>query len=105
MTHYTCDGCGLDLTNSSVERFMIRIDSTSNREPNELSDDDLDHNVVEETAALLKAIEDGLANDEELTALPYRATMEYDLCPTCFGNYLKDPIGRAGRPNWAFSPN
>jgi hypothetical protein len=103
MRHYTCDGCGRDLTEAGSGRYAVTIDVQAADEAADLADGDLDANVVEETAALLRAIEDGLADDGDLATLPDRAAMEYDLCPGCYGD--KDPIGRSRRPAWAFSPN
>jgi hypothetical protein len=103
--HYTCDGCGADLSQTTQDRFVVKIESQASRDLGELTEADLDQNVIEETAALLRALEDGLAANEELTSLPNRAAMEYDLCPHCFGEYLKDPIGRTRRQSLAFSNN
>jgi hypothetical protein len=105
MRHYTCDGCGSDLSDPVKGRYALTISAHAAHEPADLTEADLDQNVVEETAALLRALEDGLAANEELTSLPSRAAMEYDLCAHCFGEFLKDPIGRSRRPAWAFSTN
>lgn len=105
MRHFSCDGCGKDLTEGPDGRFIVRVNAHAAYDQSELTDRDLDADAIEETAALLTALDDGLLEDGELAPLPNRAAMEYDLCPGCFRNYLKDPLGRAARPAWAFSTN
>lgn len=105
MRHFSCDGCGKDLTDGPEGRFVVRVDAHAAHDLAELTEFDLDADAVEETAALLTALDDGLLEDGELAPLPARAAMEYDLCPGCYRTYLKDPLGRAARKQWAFSEN
>ena len=105
MRHFSCDGCGKDLTEGFGGRYVVRVDAHASHDPSELTEFDLDSDAIEETAALLTALDDGLIEDGELAPLPSRAAMEYDMCPNCFRNYLKDPLGRMARPTWAFSTN
>jgi hypothetical protein len=105
MRHFSCDGCGKDLTEVLDGRFIVRVDAHAAHDVTELTDFDLDSDAIEETAALLTALDDGLVEDGELAPIPSRAAMEYDMCPNCFRNYLKDPLGRSNRKQWAFSTN
>ncbi|MFO0935216.1 MAG: hypothetical protein U0798_01710 [Gemmataceae bacterium] len=105
MRHFSCDGCGKDLTDDIECRYVIHIEAHATQDPSELTEHDLDTDAIEQTAALLTSLDDGLLEEGDLAPLPARAAMEYDLCPNCYRHYLKDPLGRATRQSWAFSEN
>jgi hypothetical protein len=103
MLHFSCDICGKDLTPEGAARFVVKMEAFAATDPAQLTDDDLDTDHVEEMAQLLSEIEDGDTAAPEL--LPACKQLRFDLCPTCYRKFVKDPLGRDAAARFDFSEN
>jgi hypothetical protein len=103
MLHFSCDICGKDLTPDGAPRYVVKIESFAATDPAELTDEDLDADHVEEMAQLLNAIEMGEEDAPELT--PASQKQRFDMCPTCYRKFVKDPLGRDAATRFDFSEN
>jgi hypothetical protein len=94
MDRLTCDRCGQGLLLDAPVRYEVTIEVKSAYDPLELVEEDL-VDAAEEMKRLiakLKTMSPEAAQDEV-----YRK-FRFDLCATCQKIYLKDPLGRDGRP-------
>lgn len=103
MLHFSCDICGKDLTPSGAARYVVKMEAFAATDPAELTEADLDTDHVEEMAQLLREIEDGEADEPELP--PACTKQRFDLCPTCYRKFVKDPLGREATARLNFSQN
>lgn len=103
MRHFTCDLCGKDLSPGVDARYIVRMDISPAPDLVELTDEDLDQDQVEAMAELLQELEDTDAS--ELLAPRPRQSLEYDLCHSCHGRFVADPLGRALTNKLSFSKN
>lgn len=102
MLHFSCDICGKDLTDGSP-RYVVKMEAHAATDPAQLTDEDMDADHVEEMAQLLSAIEDG--EEDAPALLPTCQKMRFDLCPVCYGKFVKDPLGREDANRFDFSEN
>jgi hypothetical protein len=102
MVHFTCDLCGRDLTTAGDTRFVVKIEVAPGFDPNQIREDDLDDDPMEAVAELLQRDENLSA--EEIAAQSPRG-FRFDLCPTCHGKFVKDPLGRETVRSFDFSQN
>ena len=102
MVHFTCDLCGKDLTASGDPRFVVKIEAYPGFDPTEITGDDLDDDHMEAVSQLLRR-DEGLTTQELEAQL--RKGFRFDLCPTCHGRFVKDPLGREAARTFDFSKN
>ena len=98
MRHFSCDLCGQAL--DTDRRYVIKLEMFPAFDPEELTAADLDADHLADVAAQL---DETAAEDiplEDCGAHNHR----YDLCPTCYAAYKKDPLARSQR-RWNFSEN
>lgn len=106
MIHYTCDRCKREIHTSEHARYVVQIDVQS-------VDDDLDSEFeddVDHLAELHALLEEGMPDgrDDEHShgaeaAAHHRG--QYDLCPACYEQFLKNPLGRDRLAALGFSNN
>ena len=87
---YSCDICGRTLE-KSADRYVVKIEVYAAPETDEISEEDLQKDLLADIRALLHKMEHMSA--EELQDGVYRL-MRFHLCPSCRRLYLKDPLGR-----------
>ncbi len=102
MVHFTCDLCGKDLTASGDPRYVVKIEAYAGFDTTEITAEDLDDDAIEAVSEILQR-DEGLSA-EELQA-QVRKGFRFDLCPTCHGKFLKDPLGRESLRSFDFSKN
>jgi hypothetical protein len=90
MIHYTCDRCKRTMNPNSEVRYQVKIDVQAIGEPDDLSPSE-DVDSLSELHQLL----DGLQGDEDLSCddAPSFLT-QYDLCPRCYRQFSRNPLGR-----------
>ena len=71
-------------------------------DPTEITGEDLDDDPMEAVSQLLQR-DEGLT-PQELEA-QVRKGFRFDLCPTCHGKFVKDPLGREYHRSFDFSEN
>ena len=102
MVHFTCDLCGKDLTASGDPRYVVKIAAYAGFDPNEITEDDLDEDHMEAISELLRR--EGDHNPEDFGPPAYKG-FRFDLCPTCHGRFIKDPLNRELLRSLDFSEN
>ncbi|MFO0958954.1 MAG: hypothetical protein U0800_16265 [Isosphaeraceae bacterium] len=102
MVHFTCDLCGKDLTAAGESRYVVRITAYAGFDPNQITEEDLDDDHMEAISELLRD-DDGQA--AAAADKPSCKGFRFDLCPSCHGKYLKDPLGRELLRSLDFSQN
>ncbi len=102
MVHFTCDLCGKDLTASGDVRYVVKIAAYAGSDPTEITNEDLDDDHMEAIANALQR-DEGLT-PEELDAQEYKG-FRFDLCPSCHGRFIKDPLSRDVLRSLNFSEN
>ena len=102
MIHYTCDRCKRQINPVSQTRFIVQIDiqtATSDLEPE--FEDDIDH--LNEIHHVLEGMHDpDIVTDEKAETSHHG---QYDLCPECHRQFLKNPLGRDAVLALGFSNN
>ena len=88
MVTFICDRCGQPMDKGQL-RYMAKIQVFAAYDPLEISFDDLTKDTKAEIRKLLKQMEG--KTEEELTREVY-AAFEFDLCPACQRQYIKDPL-------------
>lgn len=83
------------------ERYVVRMEAYPAFDPERIEAVDLDHDHLQAVAAELNQ------NDphEDDSASAQGARLRFDLCPQCYGKFLKDPLGREAVRRLKFSKN
>jgi hypothetical protein len=100
MIHFSCDRCKREIDPDTELRYVVRLEVQAMMEPSEIDvEDDRDHLLeVQDILARLDDADDNVA--EEI----YQRR-RFDLCPSCYRKYMKNPLGRDGVPHLNFSKN
>jgi protein-arginine kinase activator protein McsA len=100
MIHYTCDRCKRQINTADQTRYIVQIDIHSAADPSNIElDDDIDH--LTELHQMLEGIHEHALNDEVQSS----HHGQYDLCPECHRQFLKNPLGRDAMLALGFSNN
>ena len=101
MRHFSCDVCGKSLADDdTAARYVVRVEAYPAADAPDHADAGLDADHIADMADLLAELGAGDPTDAPLGGL----TEVYDLCPSCYGRFLADPLGR-DRRRVRFSPN
>ena len=102
MIHYSCDRCGCPISDGESVRYVVRMEmeATLNLEAENEIDDDQD--CLLEMDQLLDKLEHQVLDDED-PIIHQRKT--FDLCPSCFRKFAKNPVGRERVSPFGFSHN
>ena len=101
MIHFTCDRCKREIDSDLELRYTVRLEVQAMMEPSEVDvQDDRDHLL--EIQEVLERLDDEL--DESSGDSIYQRR-RFDLCPTCYRKYMKNPLGREVAPHLNFSKN
>ncbi len=97
MLHFSCDLCGCSLDH---RRYVVNLEAYPAFDVDELEPADLDVDHLQQIAA---SLEDVTTCDE----LDDGSTQQFrfDLCPTCYRKFLRDPLGREAMRRLKFSKN
>jgi hypothetical protein len=99
MLHFTCDLCGRTI---DQERYIAQVEVAPAFDPDEVSESDLDADHLEVVADSLAELEStGDFVLEDFGPKKFR----FDLCPSCWKRYQKDPLGRESLRRLNFSQN
>lgn len=100
MIHYTCDRCKRAINTTNQARHVVKIEVTSVADDMvEDFEEEVDH--LSELNQLLEGIHDDDACD--VADLAHRG--RFDLCPDCYRQFVKNPLGRDALLTLGFSNN
>ncbi len=102
MIHYSCDRCGCAISEEQTIRYVVRIEMEAklNFEDDDIIDEDRD--VMLEMDQMLEELEDEMIDDDHLMVHQRKV---FDLCPSCFRKFSKNPVGRERISPFGFSHN
>lgn len=101
MIHFSCDRCKREIDPDTELRYVVRLEVQAMMEPCESEvADDRDHLV--EIQDILERLDDEL--DDNVGEDVYQRR-RFDLCPSCYRKYIKNPLGREVVPQLNFSKN
>ena len=102
MIHYSCDRCKRVLDPDDDLRYVVRLEVQAAMDPldSEEIDDDRDHLL--EVAEILERLED--ADSDAVDADVYQRR-RFDLCPDCYRQFVKNPLGAEPSVPIGFFPN
>ena len=90
MGRFHCDRCGRGLLTDSDVRYEVRIDVRAGFDPPEITRRDLETDYREEIRRLIASMRKMSAEELEEQV---HAERRFDLCATCRGEWLLDPLG------------
>jgi CRISPR/Cas system-associated protein Cas7 (RAMP superfamily) len=85
----SCDACGAGLLIESEVRYLVKIEVYAAYDPLELTGQDLSRDHRANMAQLIESMK-GM-DPRELEDQVYKK-FQFDLCPVCQREYLKDPL-------------
>ena len=102
MIHYSCDRCKRPIPCHESVRYVVKMEIEAELEccANECEDSDLD--CLSEMDEMLEQMEDDLL-DEDFAIVHQRK--QFDLCPSCYREFIKNPVGREKLVPFGFSKN
>jgi hypothetical protein len=86
----TCDRCGKTLLLDEDVRYRVRIEVFAAYDPMEITAEDLAADRRDELRRLIEKLDRQPTGEVEDSV--YRL-MEYELCPSCQKEFLRDPFG------------
>jgi hypothetical protein len=102
MIHYSCDRCKRLIDTEEELRYTVKLEVCAAMEPaaaDELQDD-RDHLLeVHEILERLDANEDNNIGDD------IYQKKHFDLCSSCYRDFIKNPLGREQQVQLGFSQN
>lgn len=102
MIHYSCDRCRRLIETEDEVRYVVRLEVEAKLGDNVFADQDDDRDHLLEIHDLLDRQEDTLESLEEDEVY---ARKRYDLCSTCYVEFLRNPMGREATKPVDFSQN
>jgi hypothetical protein len=98
MIHFSCDRCKREIDSDTELRYVVRLEVQAMMEPCEVEvQDDRDH-LLEIQDILERMDDDNVGED-------VYQRRRFDLCPSCYRKFIKNPLGREGIPHLNFSKN
>lgn len=102
MIHHSCDRCKRMIDPEDELRYVVKLEVCASMEPiaaDEL-EDDRDHLLeVQEILERLEASEDDNIGDDVYQK------KSFDLCSSCYREFIKNPLGREQPVHLGFSQN
>jgi hypothetical protein len=90
MIHYTCDRCKRAISPRDELRYQLKIEVQAIGEPETcLPNEDVDS--LSELHQLLEGLQ-GDGDEEHHVTGSFRS--QYDLCPRCYSQFSRNPLGR-----------
>jgi len=101
MIHYVCDRCKRSL-NPEELRYVVRVEAQAVMDMGEGEDLDDDRDHLLELHEILERLDD---EDPDLVGEDVYQKLRLDLCPTCYGKFIKNPVGQESAAHLGFSQN
>lgn len=102
MIHYTCDRCKRSIDPEQELRYVVKLEIQAAMEPLDCDDVEDDRDHLLEIHEILERLED---EESDAIAEDVYQKQRYDLCPECYRQYIKNPIGRELTAQFGFSNN
>ena len=102
MIHYSCDRCKQAINPGEEMRYVVRIEVRAAMDFTELFDDDEDRDYLMEAHEALERAEDAI---DDLVADDVYQDRRYDLCPSCYRKFMRNPVGVDMLVEFNFSDN
>ncbi len=102
MIHYTCDRCRRLLDSQDDLRYVVKLESYAAMEPLDADDVEDDRDHLSEIQDILERMED---SESDYVGDDVYQKKRYDLCPDCYREFIRDPLGRERPAHLGFSPN
>ena len=102
MIHYSCDRCHRPINPEEDLRYIVKLEVEAAMEPLDVDEFDDDRDHLLEVQEILERLEDA---DSEAIGEELYQRCRFDLCPECFQEFIKNPVGREGRAQLGFSQN
>jgi hypothetical protein len=101
MIHYSCDRCKRLLDPTEDLRYVVKIEVQAALEPAcPEVEEDRDHLL--EVHEILERLED---EESDAVSEEIYQRKRFDLCPTCYRQFMKNPLGREQKKQLGFSKN
>jgi len=102
MIHYSCDCCKRPIPSQETIRYVVKMEIESVFECDGCECEDADLDCLSEMDEMLEQMEDDLI-DEDFAIIHQRK--QFDLCPNCYREFIKNPVGREKLVPFGFSKN
>lgn len=102
MIHYSCDRCRRLIESRQLVRYAVTIEVEAVLDTRNETEADDDRDCLLELDQMLEQLEDEVL-DEEHPAVYQRK--QFDLCPECYRQFIKNPMGREKTVPFGFSHN
>ena len=102
MIHYSCDRCQRLIETEDEVRYVVRLEVEAKLGENVFAEQDDDRDHLLEIHEILDRQEDEL---ESLAEDEVYARKRYDLCSSCYVEFLRNPMGREVTKPVDFSQN
>jgi hypothetical protein len=101
MIHYSCDRCRRSIDPQDL-RYVVKVEVQAAMETLEVDEADDDRDHLLEVQDILERLDD--VDNEAISDELYQRC-RFDLCPECFRQFMKNPIGQDSRAQFGFSQN
>ena len=102
MIHYSCDRCKRIIDSEEDLRYVVKLEVHAAMEPVEVDEFEDDRDHLLELQEILERMDD--AESEAISEELYRRC-RFDLCPECYHQFIKNPVGPDSRARVGFSKN
>ncbi len=102
MIHYSCDRCKRPIPHQESLRYVVKMEVEPMIDDCSCQGEDADLDCLTEMDEALENLEEDLL-DEELSLIHQRR--QFDLCPNCYREFIKNPVGREKLVPFGFSKN
>lgn len=102
MIHHSCDRCKRVIDPIEDLRYVVKLEVQAAMDPLDADEleDDRDH--LMEIQEILERLDD---SDSDLIGDDVYQKRRFDLCPECYRQYIKNPVGREMPAHLGFSQN
>lgn len=99
MLHFSCDVCGCPLDD---HRYVVRMEAYPTFDPDQIDESDFDLDHLQEVAATLadEPCDGAMPVSDDATKV-----FRFDLCPTCYRKFVRDPLGQEALRRLKYSKN
>ncbi len=104
MIRYSCDRCKRDIIPSEELRFVVKMEIEATLDivdPEPSLEDDTDH--LTELDNMLGRLDE--CQEEEFDQCDFFQRRSFDLCPECYRQFAKNPLGKDIQVPFGFSKN
>jgi hypothetical protein len=102
MIHYSCDRCKRIIDPEEDLRYVVRLEVHAAMDPLEVDEFEDDRDHLTEVQEILERLDD--CDSDAISDELYQRN-RYDLCPECYRQFIKNPIGCETRAQLGFSQN